>query len=50
MHTTLAMYEEKSRKLGVDNKEYVKQIISMKGNRAQMMNECMTGRMNSDVS
>ena len=50
MLTTLDSYDAKNRKLQTDNKEYVQQIISMKENRAQIMNDAMTGRLTSDVS
>ena len=44
------MFEQKNKKLVTDNQEYVKQIIEMKESRAQMMNDCLSGKMSSEVS
>ena len=43
------MYEEKNKKLMSDNQEYVKQMISMKESRAQLMNDCLSGKMNPEL-
>ena len=43
------MYEEKNKKLMSDNQEYVKQMISMKESRGQLMNDCLSGKMNPEL-
>ena len=50
MQSALTMFEQKNKKLVTDNQEYVKQIIEMKESRAQMMNDCLSGKMSSEVS
>lgn len=50
MKSALIMFEEKNKKLMGDNQEYVKQMIAMKESRAQLMNDCLSGKMNADVS
>ena len=50
MKSALIMYEEKNKKLIADNQEYVKQMISMKESRGQLMNDCLSGKMNPEVS
>ena len=49
LQSSLKMFEEKNKKLVVDNQEYVNQIIQMKESRAQLMNDCLSGKMNSEV-
>ena len=44
------MFEEKNKKLLTDNQEYVKQMISMKESRAELMNDCLSGKFTSEVS
>ena len=44
------MFEEKNKKLLADNQEYVKQMISMKESRAELMNDCLSGKFTTEVS
>ena len=50
MQSALQIFEEKSKKLMTDNQEYVKQMIAMKESRAQLMNDCLSGKISQDVS
>ena len=49
MKSALIMYEEKNKKLMADNQEYVKQMISMKESRANLMNDVLSGQINSEA-
>ena len=50
MKSALVMFEEKNKKLVADNQEYVKQMIAMRESRAQLMNDCLSGRLTSESS
>ena len=49
MKSALIMSEEMNKKLKADNQEYVKQIISMKESRAQLMNDCLSGKLSAEM-